>query len=62
MNETGSSDCWDIIIEKYCSKEEKNKVMELEDYQFERLEDLFYGMLSDMKDELKNLGVVKSED
>ena len=53
MRDIGCSDLWDVIIEKYCDKEERKILSELPEDEYDNIESIF----SDLICEIRNRAV-----
>jgi len=53
MKEIGSSDLWDIIIEHYCSKEERSILYKLPDIEYSKIDWCFTQLIVDIKELLE---------
>jgi len=59
MKEIGPSDLWDIIIERYCSKEEKELIKSMTDDDYSDLESSFDDMLLEIENRIIEFKVKK---
>lgn len=55
MKQRGTSDLWDIIIEKYCSKEEREIINSISEEEYSDLEFSFDDMLLEIKNKIKEV-------
>jgi hypothetical protein len=53
MREIGCSDLWDLIIDRYCTKDEKEKLSKLTDNEYEELEGYYYDLIEEIKKVIK---------
>ena len=56
MKKRGASDLWDVIIERYCSKEERKLINEMSEDDYSDLVFAFDDMLLEIENRIKRLG------
>ena len=56
MKKSGASDLWDVIIERYCSKEERKLINEMSEDDYSDLVFAFDDMLLEIENRIKRLG------
>ena len=61
MKERGASDLWDVIIERYCSKEERKLINEMSEDDYSDLVFAFDDMLLEIENRIKRFGEGKKE-
>ena len=61
MKKSGASDLWDVIIERYCSKEERKLINEMSEDDYSDLVFAFDDMLLEIENRIKRFGEGKKE-
>ena len=58
MKERGASDLWDVIIERYCSKEERKLINEMSEDDYSDLVFAFDDMLLEIENRIKRINTL----